>query len=205
MSDFDLKASDWDKNPNNISRTKAVAATMIQQIQLNKEMKALEYGAGTALLSFALKENLGEITLMDNSTEMTRISNEKINYSELTDMKALFFDLEHEHHHEKYDIIYSQMVMHHIENVDAMLYIFYQLLHPLGYIAIADLYPEDGSFHGEGFNGHLGFDLNEFIMKLKIIGFANIKHENCYTIKKQISDGSKKEFPIFLISAFKER
>jgi len=96
------------------------------------------------------------------------------------------------------------MVMHHVENVDAMLYKFYHLLYPSGYIAIADLYPEDGSFHGEGFKGHLGFDLNAIVLKLKMIGFTNIKHENCYTIKKQISGGTIKEYPIFLLSAFKE-
>lgn len=204
MSDFDSKASDWDKNPNNISRTKAVAAAIQRQIPLKKGMTAIEYGAGTALLSFALKENLGEITLMDNSTEMTRISTEKIGHSGITDMKALFFDLENQSHHEKYDIIYSQMVMHHVDNVYAMLDKFYQLIHPSGYLAIADLHPEDGSFHGEGFNGHLGFNLKEFILKLKMIGFTNIKHENCYTINKQISDGTTKEYPVFLVSAFKK-
>jgi hypothetical protein len=35
---------------------------------------------------------------------------------------------------------------------------FMSLLKPGGHLAIADLYTEDGSFHGDGFHGHKGFD-----------------------------------------------
>jgi ubiquinone/menaquinone biosynthesis C-methylase UbiE len=41
-------------------------------------MKALEYGAGTGILSFLLSESFSEITLMDNSQEMVNVMHEKV-------------------------------------------------------------------------------------------------------------------------------
>jgi ubiquinone/menaquinone biosynthesis C-methylase UbiE len=203
MSEFDAKARDWDKNHGYIDRSEAVAKAILRKIPIRKGMKALEYGSGTALLSFALKDKFVEITLMDNSREMTAVTEEKIAGLKIQNMKPLFFDLEQEDYPGKFDIIYNQMVMHHVNDIDTLLSKFHDLLNPGGYLAIADLYSEDGSFHGEGFNGYLGFDVNHLSSKLKSAGFWNTDHQKCYTIIKEFDDGTKKEFPIFLLSALK--
>jgi ubiquinone/menaquinone biosynthesis C-methylase UbiE len=200
MSEFDARARDWDKNQRYIDRSEAVAQALKEMIPLHAGMTALEYGSGTALLSFALKDQFSEITLMDNSHEMTLVTKEKIAEQNVKHMKALFFDLEHEDFTGKFDIIYSQMVMHHVNDIDAMLLKFRALLNPGGYLAVADLYAEDGSFHGEGFNGHLGFDIDEFANRLKAAGFEKLKHQQCFVISKTYDDGSVKEFPIFLLT-----
>jgi ubiquinone/menaquinone biosynthesis C-methylase UbiE len=201
MSEFDARARDWDKNQRYIDRSEAVAKAMLQTIPFQKSMKALEYGSGTALLSFALKDKFEEIVLMDNSLEMTRVTEEKIADLKIQNMKPLFFDLEHQDYSGSFDIIYNQMVMHHVNDVDAVLSKFYHLLNPGGYLAIADLYAEDGSFHSEGFSGHHGFDIEHLSDKLKAIGFTNIEHQQCYSINKTDENGNVKEFPIFLLTA----
>jgi ubiquinone/menaquinone biosynthesis C-methylase UbiE len=203
MSEFDAKARDWDKNQRYIDRSEAVAKAMLQTIPLKKSMKALEYGSGTALLSFALKDKFEEIVLMDNSQEMTAVTVEKIAEQNILNMKPLFFDLEHQDYSGSFDIIYNQMVMHHVNDVDRILSKFYTLLNPGGYLAIADLYAEDGSFHGEGFTGHLGFDVEHLADKLKSIGFRNIQHHQCYSIQKTDEIGNISEFPIFILTASK--
>jgi tRNA (cmo5U34)-methyltransferase len=203
MSEFDDRARDWDKNQRYIDRSEAVAKAMLQTIPFKKNMKALEYGSGTALLSFALKDHFAEITLMDNSQEMTTVTAEKIADQNIQNMKPLFFDLEHQDYDGKFDIIYNQMVMHHVKDVDSILNKFHSLLNPGGYLAIADLYAEDGSFHGEGFNGHKGFDVGELSGGLKAIGFGNIEHQKCYTIAKTDEAGNISEYPIFLLTASK--
>jgi ubiquinone/menaquinone biosynthesis C-methylase UbiE len=203
MSKFDARARDWDKNQRYIDRSNAVAKAMLQTIPFKKSMKALEYGSGTALLSFALKDKFEEIVLMDNSQEMTTVTAEKIAEQNILNMKPLFFDLEHQDYTDRFDIIYNQMVMHHVNDVDIILSKFYSLLNPGGYLAIADLYAEDGSFHGEGFIGHLGFDLEILSGKLKSIGFDNIKHQQCYSIQKTNEEGKVSEYPIFLLTATK--
>lgn len=205
MSEFDAKARDWDKNQHYFDRSEAVANAISQVIPLQAGMKALEYGSGTALLSFALKDKFAEITLMDNSREMTAVTEEKIAAQHIQNLKPLFFDLEKEDYSLKFDIIYNQMVMHHVQDIDAMLTKFYSLLNPGGFIAIADLYNEDGSFHGEGFNGHLGFDVEHLANKLKAIGYRNIQHQKCYTIERTDENGIVIEYPIFLLTASKSK
>ena len=161
----------------------------------------MEYGAGTALLSFILKDQFNNITLMDNSREMTMVATGKIASENATNMKPFLFDLEKEEFDGKFDIIYSQMVMHHVRDVNAMFEKFRKLLNPGGYLAIADLYPEDGSFHGEGFGGHLGFDVEILAVDLKNLGFTNILHHECYILKKEDEAGNIKAYPIFLLTA----
>ena len=52
------------------------------------------------------------------------------------------------------------MVLHHVNDIEKIIGKFYRLLNPGGYLAIADLYEEDGSFHGDGFTGHKGFNMD---------------------------------------------
>ena len=203
MSEFDDRARDWDKNQRYIDRSEAVAKAFLEMIPIRKGMKALEYGSGTALLSFALKDKFEEIVLMDNSQEMTAVTAEKIADQNIQNMKPLFFDLEHQDYSGSFDIIYNQMVMPHVNDVDLILSKFYSLLNPGGYLVIADLYAEDGTFHGEGFHGHLGFDVDNLADKLKAIGYVNIKHQQCYSIDKTDEEGNVSEFPIFLLVASK--
>jgi tRNA (cmo5U34)-methyltransferase len=201
MSEFDQKARDWDKNLQHTERSEAIAQALLKTIPLHKNMKALEYGSGTALLSFILREEFRDITLMDNSREMTQVAKEKIADGKIKNMKPLLFDLEREDFHETFDIIYSQMVMHHVGNVEALIAKFHALLNMGGHLAIADLYPEDGSFHGNGFEGHPGFDVEILAGQLKNIGFRDVRHELCYQMKKEDEDGNIKSYPVFLLTA----
>ena len=119
---FDKVAPDWDKNQIHVKRTEAIAKIFLEVIEINNKMKALEYGAGTGLLSFALKDHFAEITLMDSSSEMIKITSEKIKATGATHLFPLLFDLEKEDYCLKtFDIIYSQMVMHHVDDIEKMI------------------------------------------------------------------------------------
>ena len=159
MNEFDIKAADWDKNPMHWDRSVAIVEEIRRRIPLNRNMTALEYGAGTGIASFLLRDDLKEITMMDNSSEMVRIMKEKIEASNVTNIKVLKFDLEHDDHPAgKFDMIFTQMVLHHVSDIESIIDKFGKMLNAGGFLAIADLYKEDGSFHGEGFSGHNGFD-----------------------------------------------
>ena len=202
MSIFDNKAADWDSNPMHWERSEAIAKEIKRIIPLKKEMTALEYGAGTGILSFLLKESLGEITMMDNSSEMVRVMAEKIKTKETKNLKALYFDLEHSEFNEgKFDLIFTQMVLHHVTDIDTIINKFTKLLNPGAYLAIADLYPEDGSFHGEGFKGHNGFDIKQLSNQIIKRGFEISSMEKCFVLNKKISDTITKQFDVFLLVA----
>jgi ubiquinone/menaquinone biosynthesis C-methylase UbiE len=165
-------------------------------------MTALEYGAGTGIASFMLKDYIKEITLMDSSSEMVKAINDKIRTTKVKNLKTLNFDLEHKDYKSgKFDLIFTQMVLHHVADIENIIKKFYDLLNLGGYLAIADLYTEDGSFHGDGFTGHKGFDIEILSNKIKHQGFANISHRKCFVINKKISDSETKEYDVFLMIA----
>lgn len=202
MNEFDIKAAGWDQNPIIWERAEAIANEIKRLIPLNKQMTALEFGAGTGVTSFILKDSLKEITLMDNSSEMVKVMNNKINTSKVKNLKTLNFNLEKtELKDAKFDLIFNQMVLHHITDIENIITKFYNLLNPGGFLAIADLYIEDGSFHGEGFTGHKGFDPTELSSLLLKPGFENISHRQCFVINKKISDTETKQFGVFLLIA----
>jgi 2-polyprenyl-3-methyl-5-hydroxy-6-metoxy-1,4-benzoquinol methylase len=199
MNEFDARARDWDSNPIHWERSEAIAKAILKQIPISPWMKALEYGAGTGILSFLLAENFAEITLMDNSREMVQVMHEKVANTQLNHLKPQVFDLEQsDYTTQTFDCIFTQMVLHHVSEPTLLLTKFYRMLNPGGYLAIADLYPEDGSFHGNDFNGHKGFDPSALQTQLEETGFINVLTQPCYAIQKTIDD-TVREFPIFLM------
>ena len=202
MNEFDIKAAGWDQNPIIWERAEVIANEIKRLIPLNRQMTALEFGAGTGVTSFILKDSLKEITLMDNSSKMVKVMNIKIKTSKVKNLKTLNFNLEKaELKDAKFDLIFNQMVLHHISDIEKIIAKFYNLLNPRGYLAIADLYSEDGSFHGEGFTGHKGFDPTELSSLLLKPGFENISHRQCFVINKKISETETKQFDVFLLIA----
>ncbi len=202
MNEFDIKASEWDKSDMHRERARAIAREIFEEIPLNREMTALEFGAGTGLLSFMLKEHLKEITLIDNSEGMVKVLNEKVRGEKADTLKVVKADLEHEDLSPgSFDLIYTLMVLHHVGDVETIINKFHGLLNPGGHLAIADLYSEDGSFHGDGFHGHLGFDPVSLAALLEKNGFSGINHRKAYVIDKLISEDNRKTFDVFLMTA----
>lgn len=202
MNNFDERAATWDQNPVNRERSEAIAKMIRQKIALTPEMVAMEYGAGTGTLSFMLKDQVKEIILMDNSIEMVKVMEEKIRNGKVSHLKPLFFNLETDDYmHHTFDLIFTQMVLHHVKDIKGIITKFYKLLKDGGYLVIADLYTEDGSFHGEGFDGHLGFDPDQLSDQLKEAGFKHAVHEPCYLLKKPTDQYGEREFALFLLIA----
>ena len=204
MTNFDERAKDWDSDPKKVERARAVAQAIRKAIPLSNEMKALEYGCGTGLLSFALQSDLGQITLADTSQGMLDVLSGKIASADVTNMHPVRLDLASDPlPDEKYDLTYSLMTLHHIHNADDMLVKFRDLLVPNGYLLVADLDKEDGSFHTDGTTDvHLGFDRHELQATAESIGFSKVEFSTAYEIKKKIGN-EEKTFPVFLMTAQK--
>lgn len=204
MSEFDKKAKDWD-TPENKKRSRAIAKSIKSNVSLSTEMSAFEYGCGTGLLSFALRSELGAITLADNSEGMLNVLRDKINSRSLDDMDAVKLDLSADPLPQKrFDIVYTMMTLHHIPNVQQVLGQFYKLLNPNGWLAVADLDKEDGSFHGPDADVHKGFDHDDLTAEAQKAGFSDIGFSDAYEMEEEV-DGSEETqtFPIFLMTGRK--
>jgi ubiquinone/menaquinone biosynthesis C-methylase UbiE len=202
MTYFDERAKTWDSEPARVERAWVVANAIRAALPLHEGMTALEYGCGTGLLSFALLRDFASITLTDTSQGMLEVLAEKIESSGVDNMHPLRLDLTSQPLPDtRFDVIYSLMTMHHIPETEEVLRQTFTLLHPGGYLCIADLEKEDGSFHGqEETNVHKGFDRSELQAKLEKTGFENIHFSSVYNVKK-IVDGREKFFPVFLMVA----
>ncbi|MDR3394442.1 MAG: class I SAM-dependent methyltransferase, partial [Parasulfuritortus sp.] len=137
---FDNKAREWDSNPVFQDRAHKIADAIHAAVPLKPSMTALDYGCGTGLLSFPLKDELGRITLKDTSAGMLDVLREKIAEQGVTNMTVKQTDLTCDPlPDERYDLIYSSMTLHHIPNTEHILEVFHTLLNPGGVLCIADL------------------------------------------------------------------
>ena len=200
-SDFDARAATWDDDPAKVERAQAVADEIVARVPLSRTMRALEYGCGTGLLSFMLRQRLGDLTLADVSEGMLAVAVRKIAAAGDASMRAVKLDfLVDPVPAQAFDVIYSLMTLHHIPDTQGIVQRFRKALAVPGFLCIADLDTEDGSFHGAGFDGHLGFDRGELAAKARRAGFASVEFTTAYRLTKAVGN-ERRTFPIFLMVA----
>ncbi len=206
QSHFDSAARDWDKNPEMIERANVFALEISDFHKDKKKNKALEFGCGTGLLSFFLKETFTNITLIDTSKGMIEVLSEKIEHQHIDNLHPVLVDLLSQEANlpTDFDAIYTLMTLHHVLDIEKILQIFNSKLNTNGYLCIADLITEDGSFHAHipDFDGHFGFDKQELEAKLAKCGFSTELYKVCYQITRK-TESSITVYPIFLLIAKK--
>jgi ubiquinone/menaquinone biosynthesis C-methylase UbiE len=201
VAHFDSKARQWDDNPVFRERGLKIADAIRKAVPLNRGMSALDYGCGTGLLSFPLKDELGAILLADNSTGMLDVVAEKIAALGVTHMTPVRLDLLADPAPaQRFDLIYTSMTLHHVPDTDHILRVFHDLLKPGGYLCVADLDQEDGSFHGPDVDVHHGFDQAELSRRAARTGFAGMRFQTVFSIAKEHATGTR-DYPVFLMTA----
>lgn len=203
MKHFDKQAKEWDNDPFKTERAITIAKEMANFIQPNKTMNAFEFGCGTGLLSYQLKDLFGTITLADTSEGMIKVLQEKIANENIKNFKPLLADLLEEGFAVKkneYDVIYTLMTLHHIIDTDKISKIFNVMLKKGGYLCIADLVKEDGTFHSNvpDFYGHNGFKIEELSAILLKNGFEIAYNKIPLEIEKEFGQKVRK-YPVFLM------
>lgn len=207
---FDERAATWDENPGHAERAAVLADAIAGAVALDPATRVLEYGAGTGLVSQALRASaggapggdggagVGPLTLADTSAGMREVMQRKIDAGVITDATVWDVDLavDPPPAGAQFDLIVTVLTLHHIEHLAPVLDAFAALLAPDGHLCIADLEEEDGSFHGEGFHGHHGFSRSGLTDALAAAGFAAPTFTTPYHIERE--NGS---FPVFLAVA----
>ena len=198
MVDFDSRARQWDSNPVFLERALRVADGIRARVPLGPSTRALDFGCGTGLLSFALKDHVGHITLQDSSAGMLEVLREKIALQGTRNMTVLegeqLVDLPPE---ERYTLVYTSMTLHHIPDTDATLRAFHGALRPGGFLCVADLDAEDGSFHSEDTGVfHNGFEREAIAALAAAAGFADVAVRAASVVRKP-----QRDYPVFLLTA----
>ncbi len=200
MSRFDKIAKEWDISDVRTALSENIANTLIKNINLEKSMNIMDFGAGTGLLTSHMLGRVAKVAAVDISAGML---NELAQKDELKEMVTPYCqNIIHEKLEDDFDGIISAMTLHHVEDTDEILKVFYEHLKDGGFLALADLDKEDGSFHSHGNDGvfHFGFSRDELHVKLENAGFQDISFVTAYTIEKD----NEHLYPIFLLKAFKK-
>jgi ubiquinone/menaquinone biosynthesis C-methylase UbiE len=200
-NEFDEKAKAWDDNPERVARSRTIAEAIIKEIPIDPSFTAMEYGCGTGLLSFPLRNKFSKITLVDNSKGMLDVLKEKIIRSAATNMEVLNADFldSSQKLSSTFSVIYSAMVLHHIDDISKILLTWRSILKTPGYLCIADLDSDGGMFHGSEFKGHNGFDRNDLKKNIENVGFTEVRFKTVGEITKEARDGIVRSFPLFLM------
>jgi SAM-dependent methyltransferase len=92
--------------------------------------------------------------------------------------------------------VVSLLVLHHLADTQAALAAIAALLRSGGWLALADLDAEDGSFHDADAEGihHRGFDRQALTRLAREAGFIDVRVVTSMTIERD--DG---KFPVFLL------
>lgn len=197
---FDDLAADWDVAPMHADRTRDVAGRIAERIDL-AGLDALEIGAGTGLLSFALCDVLGSVVATDPSQGMVDVLQGKIRQSGCANISAVRCGDDLAGVDGTFDLAMLQMALHHVPDPRGFLARVFAKLREGGVLAVADLDTEDGSFHGpEVADVHFGFDRIELGSWLREAGFEDVSFETVHTMLRG-APGAAREYPIFLALA----
>jgi ubiquinone/menaquinone biosynthesis C-methylase UbiE len=202
VNDFDTKAPTWDKNRIHQERTDSIARAVRSMVPLSGTMRALEVGCGTGLLSFALRESLGPVVASDPSPGMIEVLRGKIAESGASNIRPLLAgDASQALEAGPFQLVFSQMALHHIPDVDGFLRTAHALLEPGGWLCVADLDSEDGSFHGQEVRDvHPGFDRSDLVDKTVAAGLDVVDIDTVFEMRRVV-DGMEMAYPVFLLVA----
>jgi predicted TPR repeat methyltransferase len=191
---FDERAATWDDDAAKRERAQVVAGAIRDAVSLDASVRMLEYGAGTGLVTQALRDFVGPVTMADTSAGMREVMEKKIATGVIAGARVWNLDLATEPAPaELFDLVVTVQTLHHIPDVESVLAAFAALLTEGGHLCIVDLEEEDGSFHGDGFAGHRGFNRAALESRLRDAGFTDVLFQRCHHVER---DGVT--YPLFL-------
>ncbi|MCJ7765235.1 MAG: class I SAM-dependent methyltransferase, partial [Thiovulaceae bacterium] len=196
---FDKAAKEWDKSDMRTQLANNIGSAVVENVELTPQMHIMDFGAGTGLLAEHVAPRVAKVSAVDISQGML---DELVSKSSLQGKVVAYCqNILHEPLEADFDGIVSAMALHHVEDTEEILKVFYEHLKPGGFVALADLDREDGTFHTDGNEGifHFGFDRGEFQSKLESAGFKHVKFHTAYTVEKE--NGT--DYDIFLATAQK--
>jgi SAM-dependent methyltransferase len=145
-----------------------------------------------------LVAEVGDLTFADTSSGMLDQVALKIADRSLTNASTL--NLSHHPLPQGFDLVFSLMVLHHIDDARAQVEALAGALAPEGTLCLGDLDREDGSFHAPEVVPHNGFLRPTIEGWLQESGLTVTDTCTGFVNRKLIA-GQEREFPMFLITA----
>jgi 2-polyprenyl-3-methyl-5-hydroxy-6-metoxy-1,4-benzoquinol methylase len=196
--DFDAVAASWDEEPRRVKLAGEIADAIRGGLPLSAEWQAMDFGCGTGLVTLRLAPCLRSILAVDSSRGMLDRLDAKIQNTGVLNVRTVMAEqLFEKPSAARFHLITSAMTLHHIQDIVPLLRSFHSLLHPGGYVALADLETEDGTFHEDPAGVfHHGFSREGLAELLRLAGFSSITVSSVTEIAK-----GARHFPVLLTIA----
>jgi ubiquinone/menaquinone biosynthesis C-methylase UbiE len=199
---FDHLAAEWDSNPTRVVMARAVVDAIRAAVVLRPDMDVMDFGAGTGLISLGLLPDVERVTAVDTSSAMLRVLDDKLKAQRIGNVQTLLCENNTTPLPVSgFDLIVSSMVLHHIQDVPQTLQRLRSCLRPGGWIALADLDTEDGTFHADSSGVyHHGFDRGNVCRWSQDAGFSEITACEAHRIVRSAPGGESRRYPVFLVT-----
>lgn len=201
---FADKAKMWDSNPQIMALANLFSTELDKIVPDHSGLAILELGCGTGLVGLRYAEKAASLAMVDTSAAMLDVlrAKEKARSSHVTVHEGTLSMLVGQAIAlESVDWIISNMALHHVEDIPALLGELHRLIKPGGRVTIGELETESGTFHAPNVVPHKGFDPNELSRLFEKEGFTANKHYTYLTTPKEDSDSVTRTYSTFILDA----
>jgi ubiquinone/menaquinone biosynthesis C-methylase UbiE len=202
---FDKEAATWDENPARLKVGTDIADALAKAVRWSAEMDIFDFGCGTGQQTLRLAPAVGSVTALDSSEGMLDVLRRKAASLGLANVRAAnSATYDWAGNRGRFDAGLCSLALHHIEDVDALLVRFRDLLKPGGSLCLVDLDSDGGEFHTDNTGVfHFGFERAALQRTLTALGFGAIQCGTATSVTKPTAGGALRTFPLFLIVARK--
>jgi 2-polyprenyl-3-methyl-5-hydroxy-6-metoxy-1,4-benzoquinol methylase len=195
MSTFDAKAATWDADPHRRRLAQEVVDGIVALVPWRAGLRLLDVGCGTGLVGLPLAASAASVLGVDLSAGMVERFTAKASAAGLVQVRGEVRDLiAAPLPAASIDLAVSAMAFHHIPDTAAMLGAIVAALAPGGWVAIADLEREDGSFHDEAVP-HLGFEPGILAGLMTAAGLEQVRTQRVHVM---VRPDRPRTYPVFL-------
>ena len=201
---FAEKAKMWDSNPQVIAMADLFSAELDKIVPDHSGLAILELGCGTGLVGLRYAAKAASLEMVDASPAMLDVlrAKDEARASQVTVHEGTLSMLARQAlAQESVDWVISNMALHHVKDIPALLGEVHRLVKPGGRVTIGELETESGTFHAPDIVPHNGFDPYELSRLFEKGGFSPNKTRTFLTMPKEDNDGVTRTYSAFILDA----